>query len=74
MNGIFGSRDYISFPKMLGQVPILRSLQYVTFKYGVFKRLQKFHFVGPLYRLTLFKPNNSHTRGCQEIICPNQLL
>ena len=40
-------------------MPILRSIQYVTFKYGDFKRLQELPFVSPLYLLTLLKEDTS---------------
>ena len=40
-NGTFGFCDYISFPKSSSQVPILRSIQYVTFKYGDFQKASR---------------------------------
>ena len=38
----------IFFLKSWGQVPILRSIQYVTFKYGDFQKLQEFPFVSSI--------------------------
>ena len=41
--GIFGSYDYISFPEMMGS----------SLNMTIFKRLQEFLFMRPLYLLTL---------------------
>ena len=48
-NGISALVIIFLFLKWWGQVPILRSIQYVTFK-----RIQEFPFVSPLYLLALF--------------------
>ena len=37
-----------------GQVPILSSIQYVTFNYGDFQKASRISLVSPLYLLTLF--------------------
>ena len=53
-SGIFGSYVYISFPKMMGSSAILRSIQYVKFKYGDFQKASRISLREPSISIKLW--------------------